>query len=230
MTQQKDSWNTDTGLPDDFDFTITSAIFGFRSEYQDGEVPLLIWEGESPDEDVESIIFPCGKGWDVVKKGSGVEHAKRTRFIKTSMIGKLITRVVDELKVDMRSRGPATSADVWKGLSFHMKREEIKYEGLFEDRGGKTIHLMPVAVLGKAAKGKPKAKEADADSGDATSAAPSAPINLVLEKKLMLLAAKLDKDEFQSKAMDMEDVVGDENLLATILDDSKDGFWAKHHS
>ena len=228
MTQQKDSWNTDTGLPDDFDFTITSAIFGFRKEYQDGEVPLLIWEGESPDEDVESIIFPCGKGWDIVKKGTQVEHAKRTRFIKTSMIGKLITRVVDELSVDMRSRGPATSADVWKGLSFHMKREEIKYEGLLEDRGGKTVHLMPVAVLGKAAKSKPK--EAGSAKSDDSSPAPSASVNLVLEKKLILLANKLDKDTFQSKAMEMEDVVADDDLLAAVLDDSENGFWAKNHS
>jgi len=110
--QVKDSWDLDSGLPDDFDFHITGASFGYRQEYMDGEVPLLIWEGESPDEDVESIIWPCGQGWEVIKGGAEVQHPKRNRFVKTSMMGKLISRVVNELGVDMRSRGPATRAEV----------------------------------------------------------------------------------------------------------------------
>ena len=95
--QVKDSWDLDSGLPDDFDFYITSATFGYRQEYMNGEVPLLIWEGESPDEDVESIIWPCGQGWEVIKGGAEVQHPKRNRFVKTSMMGKLISRVVNEL-------------------------------------------------------------------------------------------------------------------------------------
>lgn len=220
--QVKDTWDLDTGLPDDFDFYITGASFGYRKEYMDGEVPLLIWEGESPDEDVDSIIWPCGQGWEVVKGGAEVEHPKRTRFVKTSMVGRLINRVVNELDVDMRSRGPATRADVWKGLGFHMRREEIEYgSGILEDRGGKTTHLMPVAVLEKPARGK--AKEVKAEEVEAK---PSA---AALEKKLALLASKLSREDFQAKAMDIPEVVADDDLLGSILDDSEDGFWAKHH-
>jgi len=226
---ERDSWDLDSGLPDDFDFYITSAEFGYLREYMDGEVLLLKWHGESPDAELDRpIIWPCGKGWESVKQGAEARHDKHTRFMANSIIGKMISRVVNELGVDMRSRGLATTATVWKGLGFHMKSEDIEYAGLMEERGGKTTHLMPTAVLGKVAKGKAKAKEVD--SGNASSAAPSAPINLVLQKKLILLAAKLDKDEFQSKAMDMEDVVADDDLLAAILDDSEDGFWAKNHS
>ena len=46
--QAKDSWDLDSGLPDDFDFYITGASFGYRSEYMDGKVALLIWEGGEP--------------------------------------------------------------------------------------------------------------------------------------------------------------------------------------
>jgi hypothetical protein len=220
--QAKDSWDLDSGLPDDFDFHITGASFGYRSEYMDGEVALLIWEGESPDEDVDSIIWPCGSGWEVVKGGAEVEHPKRTRFVKTSMMGKLIDRVVNQLGVDMRNRGPATRADVWKGLGFHMRREEIEYgSGILEDRGGKTTHLMPVAVLEKPTRGKPKEVKMEEVETKPSAAA--------LEKKLALLASKLSREDFQAKAMDMPEVVADDDLLGSILDDGEDGFWAKHH-
>lgn len=214
----KDTWNTDSGLPDDFDFHITSAYFGYRDEYMSGEVPLLIWQGESPDEDIDSIIWPCGQGWEVVKGGDAVEHPKRERFVKTSLVGRLIDRVVTELKVDMRSRGKATDASVWKGLGFHMRREEIEFgPGILEDRGGKTTHLMPVAVLKKPAGEKVEPTPAAEGKPDLT------------EKKLAILAKKLDREEFQKQAMDMEDVVANDDLMGQVLDDSDEGFWAKHH-
>jgi hypothetical protein len=218
--QVKDSWSLDSGLPDDFDFHITGATFGYRQEYMDGEVPLLIWEGESPDEDIESIIWPCGQGWEVVKGGAEVEHPKRNRFVKTSMMGKLISRVVNELGVDMRNRGAATKAEVWKGLGFHMKREDIEYgSGILEDRGGKTTHLMPVAVLEKAAKGKttttPEKEEPKAEK----------PSSEVTMKKLAALATKLSREEWQKKAMDMPEVVDDDYLLGRVLDDSEEGLY-----
>lgn len=222
--QVKDSWDLDSGLPDDFDFYITSATFGYRQEYMNGEVPLLIWEGESPDEDVESIIWPCGQGWEVIKGGAEVQHPKRNRFVKTSMMGKLISRVVNELGVDMRSRGPATRADVWKGLGFHMKREEIEYgSGILEDRGGKTTHLMPVAVLEKTrTKGKVADRETPSSERETKSEKSSSEITM---KKLAALAAKLSCEEWQKKALDMPDVVADDDLLGRVLDDSEEGLY-----
>ena len=218
--QVKDSWDLDSGLPDDFDFHITGATFGYRQEYMDGEVPLLIWEGESPDEDIESIIWPCGQGWEVVKGGAEVEHPKRNRFVKTSMMGKLISRVVNELGVDMRSRGPATRAEVWKGLGFHMKREEIEYgSGILEDRGGKTTHLMPVAMLEKATRTKTKA---GAGVEDTKAEKPSSEITM---KKLAALAKSKSREEWQKHAMDMPEVVNDDALLARVLDDSEEGLY-----
>lgn len=227
--QVKDSWDLDSGLPDDFDFHITGASFGYRQEYMDGEVPLLIWEGESPDEDVESIIWPCGQGWEVVKGGAEVQHPKRNRFVKTSMMGKLISRVVSELGIDMRSRGPATKADVWKGLGFHLKREEIEYgSGILEDRGGKTTHLMPVAVLDKATKAKAKTTAQTTEGKAASSEAETKsekPSNELTMKKLAALATKLSREEWQKKAMDMPEVVENDELLGRVLDDSEEGLY-----
>ena len=222
-----DTWQTIEGLPDDFDFYITGASFGYRQEYMDGAVSLLIWEGESPDEDIESIIWPCGQGWEVVKGGAEVEHPKRSRFVKTSMIGKLIGRVVGELNVDMRSRGPATRADVWKGLGFHMRREEIEYgSGILEDRGGKTTHLMPVAVLEKPTKAK-KAKAEEVEVKPEAKTEAKAEVPDLTMKKLAALARVKSREDFQKAAMDMTDVVANDDLLARVLDDSDAGLYAE---
>jgi hypothetical protein len=155
-----------------------------------------------------------------VKGGAEVEHSKRSRFVKTSMMGKLISRVVNELGVDMRNRGPAIRADVWKGLGFHMKREEIEYgSGILEYRGGKTTHLMPVAVLDKEAKGKTRAT---AEAAETKTEKPSSDLTM---KKLAALAKKYDREEFQKRAMDMTEVVEDDSLLGRVLDDSEEGLY-----
>ena len=43
---QKEDFELDSGLPDDFDAQISNATFGFKAEYQDGKVPLLLLELE----------------------------------------------------------------------------------------------------------------------------------------------------------------------------------------
>jgi hypothetical protein len=231
VNETKDqSWETVSGLPDDFDFVIESARFEYRDEYQGGEVCLMVWYGSSPDEDVESIIWPCGNGWISADEGARAEHPKRNRFVNVSMMGRLINRVVGELGVDMKSRGSAVEAKVWAGLGFHMKRETLEFgPGILEDRGGKTQHLMPVAVLDKKAGAKATTEaQAGTETTDATDT--PAPSSDGVVKKLELLASKLSKDEFQSKAMDMAEVVDNDSLLAQVLDDSDEGFWAKHQA
>lgn len=217
-TKEKSSWDTDSGLVDEADFWITEPYWGYRDEYQNGEISLLILVGESPDEDLESIIFPCGSGWEVVEQGKKVQHPKRVRFVKTSLVGRLIDRVVKELGVNMAERGIATDASVWRGLGFHFRREEISYgSGILEDRGGKVNHLMPVAVLEKPAEKKVEPTPAAEGKPDLT------------EKKLAALAKKLDREEFQKRAMDMTEVVENDDLMGAVLDDSPEGYWAKHH-
>lgn len=212
----KDSWELDSGLPDDFPFYIERAFFGYREEYMDGRATLLIWEGSSPEEDVTSVIWPVGSGWKPVRNGEAVEHPKRQRFVRTSMIGRLIERVVGTLGVDMRSRGPATEARVWQGLGFHLKREEIEYgSGILEEKGGRTVHLMPVAVL----------PERQPVSTPRASAAP-APAGGVVDR-LVKMAKAMSRDAFQRAALNLPEVSQDVELFNDVLDDSEAGFYTR---
>jgi hypothetical protein len=210
----KGPWDTDSGLMDDFDFTITKASFGYRDVYMNGEALLHIWEGESPDGDPGEILWSCGEGWESAKQGAEASHAKRERFVKSSWYGRLIDRAIKELGVDMASRGNPTQAKVWEGLSFHLQREKVEFgTGLQASE-----HLMPTAFLGA------KGKKATTVKKEPVAAADS-----MMLKRLELLAKGNYLQGFQTKAMELQGIESDQELLASILDDSDQGFWAKHH-
>ena len=128
-----ESWDTETGLPDDLDFWVTRPYFGYRPEYNDGKSLLCIWEGESPEYghiggsvDSQPIIWPVGQNWRPTADGSKVIHDRgKTKFVKTSIYGRLLDRVAKKLGVDMSQYGHPTEADVWTDLGFHLVREEL---------------------------------------------------------------------------------------------------------
>ena len=248
--ERRDAWGVDQGFPDDFDFWITRAYFGYLESYQSGEAPLLIWEGESPDVDLEyPIIWPIGKGWEVRDRGAKVVHQKRKRFIANSLYGKLIDRTTEKLKVDMAALGVPTEAAVWAGLGFHMKSEEFQYgPGILEETGGKTNHLMPVAFLGRREGGKVVAQSDQSDQGaapapavatlvvpvrvsqpSAASTAPTAADPFVIKLRK---AAQLNDTEigFQKWAMTQPEANDPANspVMALVFTDGPTGFYMQN--
>lgn len=236
VKEYANDWELDEGgLPDDFDFTITSAEFGYEENYKDqtgAMIPLLKLHGTSPDVEIDTAVtYSLGSGWEPTKGGKEIKNAQGKHvFTKTSMIGRLIERVTSKeppgLGIDMAARGSAKIAAVWVGLSFHMKREEFEFKGLLQDKGGKSTRLMPVTFLGDKGKGAGKAGTEN-KSAAGKGKAETGDVSSLVEKKLTMLAKKLDKTEFQKKAMDMDEVVENDDLMTDVLDDSADGFWAR---
>ena len=150
-----EEWIPETGLPDNFDLYVERSFFGTNPKYMGGNVPVLIWEGTSPQyEGLPQIIFSIGADWNIVEGGARIVHPKRRVPVKTSIYGRLLERVVQELKVPMHQYGSPTHASVWEGLGFHMVRETIKFEGAAErgilvNQEGEVTHLMPTAYLGE---------------------------------------------------------------------------------
>jgi len=245
----REDFETPSGFADDFDFFIDDARFGYLRSYMDGQVPLLIWEGHSPDaEDVTEVSFPLGTGWTVRDSGARVEHEKgRKTFIRNSIMGHLIRRVVDELKVEQRYPaffdGSPREAKIWAGFGFHLKREKITYPNLRRDdssQGVETERLMPVAILKvpgeKAAAASKAPKDVQGPAAAAASAAADARASeggsgdaakKLLRTKLVALAKRLDRQQFQLAALDMPGVADDPELLNEVIDDSEEGLWAK---
>lgn len=217
-----DSWTTeDSSFSDDWDFWADKATYGYRDEYLSGEVPLLILEGADPDGEVRENIWAIGKGWEVEDGGAKVTHSKgKTRFHKMSNVGMMIDALVGTLGIGdkLRARGEATEAKTWVGIGMHLNRKKIVREGLVDDAGNtKTSDvLLPTTFLGFR----------DGGGGGATGKAGGANA-APLERKLQALC-KLTQEKFTEKAIEMPEVVEDSDLLVSVMDDTEEGYWAKH--
>ena len=210
----KEDYELESGLPDDFDAQIIESVFGFVAEYQEGKVPLLLLSLEGKDIEPQEVAFSIGADWKIIDNGRQVEHAKgKKRFVATSMIGRLINRVCNEMNVALWDKGFPTQADIWNGLAFHWKREEISFgKGIMSEKGGKTSHLMPSDYL-------PNYAGAEVP----VTVAPD------LENKLAALTkASADYAAFVKSAVKLPGVGDNAKLLNSVLDDSPNGFYAKH--
>ena len=210
----REDFELESGLPDDFDAMITRSWFGFKEEYQKGQIPLLLLDLEGAEIEPQNVAFSIGKDWKIAEGGNRVEHPKgKKRFVATSMIGYLIDRVVNKIGIELWERGFPTEADIWSGLAFHWMREEISYPGLLEAKGGKTTHLMPTDYL------------PDYKAGEA--AAPA--VEPELETKLATLAkASDDFNAFAKAALKVSGVGDNPKLINSVLDESDKGFYAQH--
>lgn len=216
----EEEWETESGLPDDIDCWVSKSYFGYNPEYMQGKVPLLIWEGESPDLVLtRPINWPIGSGWQIIDNGARVVHAKDAppklrRFIESSIYGRLIKRL-RELGVDMKQYGSAREAATWEGLGFHLVREEIEFtgaadRGILVDRGGKTSHLMPTEFLGE---------RADAE-------VPAVSENLMAQLKELAVKSATVR-AFQVAAIKVPGVTESGDLVADLMDSGADGFYQR---
>ena len=141
--------NMAPGSHDDFDGTIIKSHFGFEKGELTGANPSLIFTLEDQDGVLSQVAYSTGSGWQIVDDGRRIEHKIRRNVVTGSIMGYLIGRIVKDLDLLMSERGNPTEADVWTGLKFHWKIEEI---GLAisppNERAGKIVHLMPTKYLG----------------------------------------------------------------------------------
>ena len=141
--------NKELGCRDDFDATIIKSSFGFEKENIHNDIPSLIFTLEDKDGVLSQVVYSTGSGWKIVDDGCRIEHKVRRNVVTGSIMGYLIGRIVKDLDLLMSERGNPTEADVWTGLKFHWKIEEI---GLAisppNERAGKIVHLMPTKYLG----------------------------------------------------------------------------------
>lgn len=218
-------WDTELGLPNDIDAWITNPKFGKKDEYaqavaatgtEGGEMLLLDLVDEA-GELMGSQGYSIGSGWIVSDDGMTISHPKRKNVVGSSVYGQLQNRVVKELKVDMESRGLPTEAKSWDRLGFHWMQQTHATVG-----GKEATSLMPVEFLGEK-------KAAAAIKRPAAKVAPAAAVSTA-EKALAILARTLELADFQGRALSMPSVAANDELMASVLDDGPEGFWATHQS
>lgn len=242
-------WTTDnfeTGLLDDFDFTIERAWFAVDSRYNNGETVLLQWEGKTDDADTPEthVWFPLGKGWSSEDGGKTIVHdsGKPDKyFVKTSLMAKLIARVVDDFGLGdlLETRGDPFTASVWPGLTFHMKSETIDFGGGGIEARPKVFPQKFVGVVDEAgtkpkAAAKPAAKSGGASALLAAAAAKkaaasAAPLSLTDQVKAAMAPHKANDDfaSAQQAALELPGVAEDEEIINRLLDDGEGSIYAE---
>lgn len=233
MTTEKEqaTWETETGLPNDIDAYIANAKFGVKDEYAQAvaatspETTALMMIFDLVDEkgDLQgSQGYSIGTGWIVSDDGQSISHPKRKNVVGSSMYGLIQNRVVKELKVDMESRGVPTDAKPWNGLGFHWLLQPHKTVG-----GDEVPGLMPVEYIGVLGA---EAAQAAVKEAAAPATAAASELSPTIDKALTLLARVNDVSTFQEKALGMPQVASNDVLMANVLDEGPEGYWATHQA
>ena len=103
----KESWETTSGLLDDFTLNVAEAWFGEDEENDDERIYLFLRGLATDSDDGEESEdyrerFRVGTNWEVVDKGGAVENATgKPKFNKNSGVGRLIrSMVADQATAD----------------------------------------------------------------------------------------------------------------------------------
>jgi len=218
-------WELASGLPNDMDGWIKGASFGSgREEYQEAirksgggagspqvmlTLPLFNAEGEPIGQQAYSV----GSGWIASEDGSEISHPVRANIVRTSMYGRLIKRVKDELGVEVQKYGTPFRASTWDGLGFHWLLEPHPTVSGDEREG-----LMPTEYLGDTL---------PFEEGGARAASSAIPPEV--DAKLAGLVKGRTVVEFQRQAVRLPEVAElSDEAMAYLMDRGPDGYWAKH--
>lgn len=237
-----------SGLLDDADLIVRDAIFRNDPEYNNGQTYFLelTWLEEGEDETTER--FGCGKGWETNDGGLTAERedGREINFHKNSKIGELFGGLVEVIGKDAKAKqaiverlkqyplGPR-DAGFWKGLMFHVHREERKsrdaeigdWEVLVIDafngiEGDKAPAKAAAPAKKAAKKAAPKAAEPAADDTPALDPA-------IVEQLDVIADESADHDSFMERAIaEIPEVSANADLKAAVMDnEAEDGIWKR---
>ena len=219
-----------SGLPDDIDFTIDKAEFGYDAAYNDGEQILFIITARETDDNGNPYrsFYSLGRAgaWETLDHGKTVvsqSSPPASGFNKQSLYFKFFdaaARVASEGGVNLASFGNPDSAAIFEGLTFHMNRVDVDYGG---EIGSKKVLLPTRLVSGKAE--SPQQFEAAAPVAEPAPTTPGgggATTNIAEVKVKNLLAQNpgWSHDEFIEGVLTvMPEVQNDVDLMGRILDE-----------
>lgn len=231
MGKNDETYETTSGLVDDFDVLIEDAWFATDQRYNNGQTVMLFWKSTPLSEVDDSvpeefwdggIRFACGKDWETLDGGKTVEHPKELKkFNSQSAYGMLINKAIEYGALDvLKKRGPSQDASIWVGLKFHMKREEFSFK-----IGGEEVkrdRLLPTKFLGVGDEDAPKSsssKGAKAEKADV----PDLPEETMT--KLREVKGETDSHSaFVDAVMELPDLAGDVKIIKAIA--TPDGIYA----
>lgn len=247
--QERSSWDTESGLLDDYDFDVEEAWFGLDEEADSDDERIFLFlrgtatddEGEEHEEHRER--YSTGKNWEVVEDGAEVENATgKKRFNENAGLGRLINAFValgDDEASYLAGRGESFESDTYEGLKLHMENRVVSK---WTNDDGEEVEWrlnLPTSIKmkskkkaaskkggkGKADRSTTKKKTSDKDSDSG------------LRAEIATFAKEFEADEhdeFVDQVLDSDvfanadKIEDDDELHAEVLDPDSD-LWNKAH-
>jgi len=184
----KSSWDTTSGLIDEYEMTLEEVWFGKDPAYMEGKQACFMvrgvaeLDGEVLDEE-KTNYYSLGDGWDTPDGGDTAVHgAGKKQFNKNSSYGKFIDHVValgDEVIAEVKSRGETTEAVTFQGLRFRFERKDFTFTDRKTHESREYSVELPVEFLGfegeeEAPKPAPKTRGSRTKAAPAEEAPPAA--------------------------------------------------------
>lgn len=235
------NWEFGTGLREEYDFTIYMAYFGTDAAYGNGELTLLILQGVDENDEEARELFSVGKSWETLDGGKTIAFPEKPdkKINQNSMYAKFCQSALEACEkaksTYLIDEGDPKIAQTWINTKWHMTQKEAT-RGFTNPSGEKVearVRLLPETFLGRVT-----------DDGEKVEAKPKT--QTVAERRAVLAAkaktkasgtpelTKLAKgaatfDDFVAEALALDEVVTDEVLGASVIDDSPEGYYATHH-
>lgn len=214
------TFQTGSGLIDEYTLTIKDAVFAYDSRVQDGEVPILQLVGVNSETGnaEDSIWLKVGKNWEITDGGKSISYTGTGKAMvnRQSQYGKFIDAflAVPEANEIIEARGmDAFVAASWEGLALHVERvvKRIQINGQDVDMTEWVIHEVAGMNIPDA---KPETDPDDAVPADSLAVLKS------------LAAANTTFEAFIDAAYEQVPSLVDSAYEDYVTD--ADGFYAKH--
>lgn len=209
-----DPWATDSGLYSNYDGTVVDAWFAYneRSGNYDLNLKFLTEDEEHPEVEEK---YGCGADWKSVDNGDTVEKngVSRGKFNMNSGYGKLIDRVRDLVKDELREWGSPTQAFIWVGTKWHMVPIDSSFTNRQTNEQVKMFKNYPSHYYGRGE---------TTPGGSPGTLAPIAPE--LIEKLAMAAKNAPSYAEWVNEVFTLPEVVSDDRVVREIADEN--GLWA----
>jgi len=246
---KREDFELGSGLADDFDGTIVDVKMGDapaqyieKASVTGGEVPpwiyLTIKPADGEEVGAEEITQGYGtgaaKGWKVTEDGKGLVSEKKSdlrSFNRNCRAGQLVEAMMvaagsGDLQVGIdffaARKMPMTSADFYKGLTFHWNR--ITKSTKIKEVTQSSDVLLPTAFIGleASADGKSKGKATSGSKDYAISDADLASLSkVVVGKDEAGLKKALLGDKDMSKNKELMNQIFNKGLVAKLVKEGK---------
>jgi len=233
-----ESWEFSSGLTDEITIKVTNPHFGYDSEFQDGQVPLFVLEGNVIAGDAEgefSQWYTVGKGWEASNDRQRLEPegGKRKTLNRSTNYAHLLNSLRESaekqgLADEIRRRGSPLNAAMWDGLELYLEREEYVNEIGGEKREGSRLLVRSIEKM-------PGAKESHRVRGTEPTKATEPPaasdLSPMLKAKLRKLAQTVKgsggtHSTFAEQAFsDVDGVLDNATAEDAVMDTGAGSIW-----